>query len=394
MSVEGGSVGVEFVYHHLVVALQRQQEVELDGTWFILEAAGGVRLQQRQELIPATGGDFDRGDDRELRHVVVSIRRPLVGARMQCAVRRGMGRNAPPGHIAPQIVSISATVTSSRLVGGGCSLCPGGTEVRPKALRQGGVSALGPIHRGRHGGAVAPSPAHPVARGVALKTCPASDEQHRVRWSIAALSLVWTLASRNLFQDRLRFAATLIGIVFSVVLVMVQMGLYFGFGRMVTTMIDHAAADLWVVSKGASSFEDLTQLDIRTRDRLPGINGVASVIPVVIGFADWRRQADGRVKPVFVIGSDLNAGALVPWNLVEGNVDALRGSNAVAVDKTYFGDLDVSSIGSTAEIRGQPATVAAVTDGIRSFTTTPYVFADLGRARAYIGLPPTKFNRS
>ena len=50
------------------------------------------------------------------------------------------------------------------------------------------------------------------------------------------MSLVWTLASRNLFQDRLRFAATLIGIVFSVVLVMVQMGLYFGFGRVVTTI--------------------------------------------------------------------------------------------------------------------------------------------------------------
>ena len=88
------------------------------------------------------------------------------------------------------------------------------------------------------------------------------------------MSLVLTLASRNLFQDRLRFVATLIGIVFSVVLVMVQMGLYLGFGRMVTTMIDHAAADLWVVSKGATSFEDLTLLDIRARDRLPGINGV------------------------------------------------------------------------------------------------------------------------
>jgi hypothetical protein len=114
------------------------------------------------------------------------------------------------------------------------------------------------------------------------------------------MSLVLTLASRNLFQDRLRFIATSIGIVFSVVLVMVQMGLYLGFGRMVTAMIDHAAADLWVVSKSASSFEDLTLLDIRTRDRLPGINGVAAVIPVVIGFADWRRQSDGRVKPAFV----------------------------------------------------------------------------------------------
>jgi putative ABC transport system permease protein len=205
------------------------------------------------------------------------------------------------------------------------------------------------------------------------------------------MSLVLTLASRNLFHDRLRFVATLIGIVFSVVLVMVQMGLYLGFGRMVTTMIDHATADLWVVSKGATSFEDLTLLDIRARDRLPGIKGVAKVIPVTIGFADWR-QKDGRVKPVFVIGSDLASGALQPWNVVEGNVDALRSNDAVAVDRTYFGNLDVSGIGSTAEIRGQPARVVAVTDGIRSFTTTPYVFAELSRARAYIGLPPTKFN--
>jgi putative ABC transport system permease protein len=36
--------------------------------------------------------------------------------------------------------------------------------------------------------------------------------------------------------------------------------------------------------------------------------------------------------------------------------------------------------------------VVAVTEGIRSFTTTPYVFAELARARTYIGLPPTKFN--
>jgi putative ABC transport system permease protein len=54
--------------------------------------------------------------------------------------------------------------------------------------------------------------------------------------------------------------------------------------------------------------------------------------------------------------------------------------------------LGVSGVGSTAEIRGQPARIAAVTDGIRSFTTTPYVFTEFSRARSYIGLPPTKFN--
>jgi hypothetical protein len=64
------------------------------------------------------------------------------------------------------------------------------------------------------------------------------------------MPLVFTLALRNLFHDRLRFIATIIGIVFSIVLVMVQMGLYLGFGHMVTTMIDHASADLWIMPKG------------------------------------------------------------------------------------------------------------------------------------------------
>src|SRR5579864_7024078 len=105
------------------------------------------------------------------------------------------------------------------------------------------------------------------------------------RWRSSRMSLTLTLASRNLFHDSLRFVATMVGIVFSVVLVMVQMGLFFGFGRMVTTMIDHASADLWIVAKGAKSFEDLSLLDSNVRDKTLAINGVASVTPVVVGFS-------------------------------------------------------------------------------------------------------------
>jgi putative ABC transport system permease protein len=50
----------------------------------------------------------------------------------------------------------------------------------------------------------------------------------------------------------------------------------------------------------------------------------------------------------------------------------------------------VTGIGDSAEIRDQRAHVAAITNGIRSFTTTPYVFTALGRAQAYIGTPPNK----
>jgi putative ABC transport system permease protein len=203
------------------------------------------------------------------------------------------------------------------------------------------------------------------------------------------MPLVFTLAFRNLFHDRLRLIATIIGIVFSIVLVMVQMGLYYGFGQMVTTMIDHASADLWIMPRGTKCFEDPSLLDTRIRSRSLAVRGVADAVPVVIGFADWRMPS-GSSTPVFVVGSDLRAGGLEPWNLVEGRLESLSTPNAIAVDKTYLSRLGVSGLGGRAEIRQQAVRVAALTDGIRSFTTTPYVFMDVDRARAHTGVPSNK----
>ena len=200
------------------------------------------------------------------------------------------------------------------------------------------------------------------------------------------MSLALTLASRNLLYDRLRFIATLVGIVFSVILVMIQMGLFLGFGHMVSTMIDHTSADLWVVPRGAKCFEDPSLLDLKLRDRIAAISGVTATIPLVIGFSDWRLEG-GEVTPVFIVGTDLRDGALQPWNVVKGNVQALAERGAVVVDRSYFDRLGVSGVGSTAEIRGHHVHVVAVTDGIRSFATTPYVFVDLKSARTYTATP-------
>ena len=203
------------------------------------------------------------------------------------------------------------------------------------------------------------------------------------------MSLVMTLAWRNLFHDRLRFIATLIGIVFSVVLVMVQMGLFLGFGHMVTTMIDHGNADLWVVPKGAKCFEDPTLLDVKLRDKIAAVDGVASVTPLVIGFSDWRIES-GEVTPVFIVGVDMKADALLPWNVVEGDARELSKWGTVVVDRSYFDRLGIKALNATAEIRGHKVKVVALTDGIRSFTTTPYVFVDQKDARFYTGTMPSR----
>jgi putative ABC transport system permease protein len=203
------------------------------------------------------------------------------------------------------------------------------------------------------------------------------------------MPLIFTLAARNLFHDRLRFAATLVGIVFSMILVTVQMGLYLGFGRMVSTMIDHAHADLWIMPLGTKCFEDPSSLDDSKRFRALSVKGVAQALPVVIGFAPWRIPGGGTT-PVFIVGSDVRSGGLPPWNVVAGSIDALEIPGAVAIDRSYLDRLGISGLGASAEIRDQKAEVRVLTRGIRSFTTTPYLFAPLERARAYTGISSNK----
>ena len=157
------------------------------------------------------------------------------------------------------------------------------------------------------------------------------------------MSLQFRLASRNLFHDRLRFIATIIGIIFSIVLVTVQMGLYVGFRLMVTTMIDHAPAELWIMPVGTKCFEDPSLLDERQRFRALAVPGVAEATPLVIGYAQWRLP-QGTTTPVFVVGSELRGLGLHPWNVVEGRLDDLSVPGAVAIDQTYFERLGITGV--------------------------------------------------
>ncbi len=203
------------------------------------------------------------------------------------------------------------------------------------------------------------------------------------------MSLAPKLAFRNLFHDRLRLIATVIGIVFSIVLVTVQMGLYVSFERMVTVMIDHADADLWIVPRGTKCFEDPSLLDERERFRALSVAGVATAAPLVIGFAQWRTPSGGNT-PIFMIGADPRGNGLRPWNVVEGKMESLAIPGAVAIDRSYFDRLETTQIGDYAEIGDQKVQVLAISNGIRSFTTTPYVFASIDRARAYTGTAANK----
>lgn len=206
------------------------------------------------------------------------------------------------------------------------------------------------------------------------------------------MTLVLTLAFRNLFHDRVRLVATVVGIVFSIILVTVQLGVFLSFERMITTMIDHAQADLWIVPNETKSFEESSFLTGSERLQALSINGVTAAVPVIVGYASWRKPNGGASTPVLVVGTPETSIGLQPWNVIEGSLRDLSMPEGVAIDRSYFEQLGIAQIGEHAEINNHKARVVAVTKGIRSFTTTPHVFASLERARAYLGAPPNKAN--
>jgi hypothetical protein len=69
---------------------------------------------------------------------------------------------------------------------------------------------------------------------------------------------------------------------------MVQLGFTSASTALVTTMIDQASTDLWIVSSGAKCFEDLSLLSTNTRDDLKMTDGVAEGEGGGIRFGTWR----------------------------------------------------------------------------------------------------------
>ena len=199
--------------------------------------------------------------------------------------------------------------------------------------------------------------------------------------------MVLTLAMRNLFYDKVSLAVTIVGILFSVVLVSVQLGIYAGTSRIITAVVEHAEGDIWIAAFGTKSIEESGVLSGNERHTALAAPGVAKVVPIVAAFNNWRKP-DGATQLCVVIGSNAADEGLKPWNVVAGSVEALKLPNAVAIDDTYFEYLGVDGIGATAEISNQRVRVTALTNGIRSFTTTPYIFTTLNRARKLQGMQP------
>jgi putative ABC transport system permease protein len=193
------------------------------------------------------------------------------------------------------------------------------------------------------------------------------------------------LARRNLLHDKVRLTVTLTGIVFAVVLIVVELGLFVGFTVTTSSIIDRSNVDLWIVSKHTPYIEQGAPFTERKLYQVLTTPGVASAEKYIVRFGQWKTP-DGAQESVQIVGFNTRTEMGGPWNLVAGSVKDLQTPDAVIVDELYKKKLGVTHLGQVFEINGHRARIVGFTRGIRSFTTAPYVFTSFKNGQKYTRL--------
>lgn len=193
------------------------------------------------------------------------------------------------------------------------------------------------------------------------------------------------LALKNLFHDRVRLGVTLVGIIFSVVLSSVQLGLFVGFRRATSDVLAFSNADVWVTSSNVTHAEDGVPFSEKKLYNALASPFAQSVKKQVVQFSSWKKP-NGAEAGILLIGSEPEGGMGGPFKIVEGDARDLERPYSVMVEELYKEKLGVTKIGEMFEIRGHRARVVGFTRGVRSFTTSPPVFTSFKNAQNYFGL--------
>lgn len=191
-----------------------------------------------------------------------------------------------------------------------------------------------------------------------------------------------SLAFAILRHEWRRFLPGLLSVTFAGVLMLVQLGLLLGMFGTVTVLIDTGAADLWISSPAAESFDQGQNIPARLADLARLEPAVARSETLMLNDVIWHSPRGARLS-VSLIGLKPDTQALgCPQALRAALCARLAEPMAVVVDA---GDLDklATAPGETAEINGHRVRVLAAASGLRNIGGA-YVFASTQTARALL----------
>jgi len=195
------------------------------------------------------------------------------------------------------------------------------------------------------------------------------------------------IAIQSLLFDRGKLVASLLGVALATTLAFVQIGLYRGFQTNSSTLIQHVGGDLWLIPAGIDVLDNAQAMSPGPRNLLLSHPCVADVRAVIYGWVLIQKPSGTRTTAL-IVAVEPRPQREVPWAVAGGSIADLDQPLRVSVDRTDLAKLELppDAVGATFEVSGRQVVVAAITDGIRSFTLSPYLFTSMTNGRRLLNL--------
>ncbi|MCC6493256.1 MAG: FtsX-like permease family protein [Pirellulales bacterium] len=197
---------------------------------------------------------------------------------------------------------------------------------------------------------------------------------------------MWTIAAKTLIADRGKLLTALVGVVFSVVLLNVQGGLFIGLIRKASLLVDQGDADIWVGHQKMTNVDFPNDVPRRWVQRIRAVDGVAHADPYLVGYSVMTLP-DGGFEPVLVVGCEPSSLVGSTNRTISGDASVLRKADAIIVDWYDRARIGNPKVGDIREIGKRRGRVVDFSVGILGFSVTPYVFTTIDRAREFLDRP-------
>lgn len=195
-----------------------------------------------------------------------------------------------------------------------------------------------------------------------------------------------------LVNDKAKFSALLVGITFSVFLMLQMTALFAGILNRAHSTVTNIGAAMWIMDPAVNTPTIVIPLPDYLLDAVRSMEQVRYAVPVFIGGAQVR-LASGTYQAVSVIGLD-DTSLFGRPELEEGSIEDIYAENAfIMVHDAEFSKLENPRIGTSFELNDHRGTIVAIAKVLTSgLTGIPTLYTTYRRAIEYI--PTTRFTVS
>lgn len=191
--------------------------------------------------------------------------------------------------------------------------------------------------------------------------------------------------------DKAKYIGIILGLTFSSFIIIQQAAIFIGImTRTYGFITDTSQPDIWVMDPKVQFVDDIKPLNSNELIRVRSIEGVEWAVPLFKGIIRARVQ-DGNFQNTIVIGIDTASFIGRPPVMIEGNIEDLRNTDAIIVNRegaenqlAYVnretGEKRPLGIGDVLEINDNRAVVVGICEISRTFQTQPVIYTTFGRA--------------